>query len=104
SLLPSASGFASAPACGAWKVVPSPDMGSNGSTLSGVSAPSRNDAWAVGSSFTGSVYRTLAEHWDGTSWVVASTPNVGSRTNSLTSVVATSADDANAVGFYDDRS
>jgi hypothetical protein len=104
TLLPSASGFASAPACGAWKVVPSPDMGSNGSTLSGVSSPTRNDAWAVGSSFTGSVYRTLAEHWDGTSWVVVSTPNVGSRTNSLTSVVATSANDAMAVGFYDDGS
>ena len=49
-------------ACGSWTIVPSPDAGSNGSTLAGVSAPSRSDVWAVGSSFTGTVYRTLAEH------------------------------------------
>ena len=91
-------------ACGSWTIVPSPDAGSNGSTLAGVSAPSRSDVWAVGSSFTGTVYRTLAEHWNGSAWAVVGTPNAGSGTNVLNSVVATSSNDAWAVGFYDDGS
>ena len=61
-------GAPGSPACGSWTVVPSPDAGSNGSTFSGVSAVSRSAAWAVGSSYTGSTYRTLIERWDGSSW------------------------------------
>jgi hypothetical protein len=104
-LVPSTFAFGSPSiACGRWTIVPSPDSGSNGSSLSGVTAVSRTDAWAVGSSFTGTTYRTLAEHWDGSTWSVVPTPNPGSGTNALTSVVATSANDAWAVGFFDDGS
>lgn len=90
--------------CGRWTVVATPNPGPLGNTLAGVTSVSATDAWAVGSSFTGSVYRTIAERWDGTAWSEVATPNVGSRTNALTSVVASSSNDAWAVGFYDDGS
>src|SRR5947207_2137724 len=106
----SASGMASAsrgPAasvCGAWTVVPSPNVGSNGSVLAGVAAVSMTGAWAVGSSFTGSTYQTLAEHWDGSSWSLVPTQNTGTGENVLTAVSVVSASDVWAVGFYDDGS
>jgi hypothetical protein len=88
-------------ACGSWTVVPSPNAES-GSTLTGVTAVSQGDAWAVGSSSDGSVSHTLAERWSGSGWSIESTPNVGTRTNGLGAVAATSKIDAWAVGFYDD--
>jgi hypothetical protein len=88
-------------ACGSWTVVPSSNAES-GSALTGVAAVSQGDAWTVGSSSDGSVYHTLAEHWNGSGWSVASTPNMGTRTNSLSAVAAASKNDVWAVGFYDD--
>jgi len=88
--------------CGSWAVVPSPNMGSAGSTLTGVSALSPSDAWAVGSWSSGSISITLAEHWNGSGWSIVSTQNVGTGTNGLGAVGARSTSDVWAVGFYDD--
>jgi hypothetical protein len=88
--------------CGQWNVVPSPNRGSHGSSLGGVAAVSSTDAWAVGNSYNGSIYKTLAERWNGATWSIVATANVGTRTNSLNAVDVVSASDVWAVGFYDD--
>jgi hypothetical protein len=63
----------------AWHIVPSPNITGPGSvlnSLTGVSALGAGDVWAVGSSLAGgSVYTTLAEHWNGFSWTIAPTPS-----------------------------
>jgi hypothetical protein len=96
----SASGLSAPLACGSWTVVPSPNAGSNGNTLSGVSAVSMTDAWAVGSTYNGSAYRPLTEHWDGQSWSIVHARHVGTDTNTFTAVAAVAATDVWAVGFY----
>jgi hypothetical protein len=40
-----------------------------------VAALSANDVWAVGY-FSGQGYRTLVEHWNGSSWSVATSANL----------------------------
>src|SRR5438445_455777 len=88
-------------ACGSWTIVPSPDAGSNGSTLAGVSAPSRRDVWAVGyrqDSFE-TPRQTLALHWEGSAWSVVTTPN-GTGDNYLWNVRARTPVDVWAVGSY----
>src|SRR5215472_8050367 len=49
-----------------WTYIPSPNFGSLGNTLYGVSASSSNDVWAVGF-YTDSHYlsHVLTEHWNG---------------------------------------
>src|SRR5205823_11017357 len=80
------------------------NVGTLGSSLSGVTAVSTNDVWAVGSSTqNGTAYnfpRTLIEHWNGTTWSVISSPNVGSGWNLLSGVTAVSANNVWAVGYY----
>lgn len=61
-----------------------------GASLSGVTAVSRSDAWAVGAAGT----QTLVIHWNGASWCDASAPIPGS----LSAVKATSSSNAWAVG------
>lgn len=106
--LPSAAAVASegdAPSvCGKWALVKSPNVGTAGSSLSGVSADSLTDGWGVGNTFTGSTYRTLAERWNGSMWAVVATPNASAGTNALNAVVAITPTDAWAVGFYADGS
>src|SRR5215469_6899378 len=65
--------------------------------LTGVSALSASDAWAVGSLGDVST-KTLALHWNGTAWARVPTPSPG-RFPELTSVSAASAADAWAVGL-----
>src|SRR4051794_37394997 len=59
-----------------WKAVSSPDPGGLlGSTLTGVSAVSTNDVWAVGS--YGALLkgpRALALHWNGSTWTQVTMP------------------------------
>jgi hypothetical protein len=57
---------------GGWSVVPSPNSLALNNYLNGVAAVGSNDAWAVGGTDSGSSYRTLVEHWDGTSWSIVS--------------------------------
>jgi hypothetical protein len=65
--------------------------------LQGVAATSATDAWAVGSTYTGSQNSTLIEHWDGTRWSVVPTPVIPGG-GGLAAVAATSSSDAWAVG------
>jgi hypothetical protein len=74
-----------------WKMTQSPDLGAD-AALSGVTALSAGNAWAVGSA----AGKTLILHWDGTAWRPASSLSVA---GALEAVAATSASDAWAVGF-----
>jgi hypothetical protein len=55
----------------AWTIVPSPNPSSSLNILSGVSATSANDVWAVGSYDSAN---TLMEHWDGKTWSIVPSP------------------------------
>jgi hypothetical protein len=69
--------------------------------LTGVSAVSGSDAWAVGVQGVpsdGGKSGTLILHWDGTAWSTVASPNPGSGTNLLEGVDATSSSNAWAVG------
>ncbi len=82
-----------------WQVIPSPDIRGHENWLASVSAISANDVWAVGYTEKNlGDYRTLTEHWDGTSWSIIPSPNVGSVGDILSGVVAVSANDVWAVG------
>jgi len=69
-----------------------------GGDLTGVTATSAGNAWAVGQ--TGSAdQQTLIEHWNGKAWTRVPSPNVtGASGSTLKSVAAISADNAWAVG------
>src|SRR5947209_3661709 len=85
----------------AWSVVQSPSTGTEGSILSGVTAISTNDAWAVGY-YTNRIAltRTLVEHWNGTAWKIVKSVNPETYgMDYLTRVTATSASDVWAVGY-----
>lgn len=88
-----------------WTYIPSPNFGSLGNTLYGVSASSSNDAWAVGfyrNDGDSSPTQTLIDHWDGKQWNVVSSPSPGAGgDNILGGIVALSANDVWAVGGYD---
>jgi hypothetical protein len=72
--------------------------------LTGVTAVSSDDVWAVGlrTPGPGQVSRTLAEHWDGTGWTVVPTPSPGARAT-LTAAHARSSNDVWAVGSRSNR-
>ncbi len=69
--------------------------------LTGVSADSPNDAWAVGwvAPLSAGSNEPLAIHWNGTNWVSAVTPHVGGGANELNAVLAIAPNDVWAVGF-----
>src|SRR5215467_14421256 len=78
---------------------PSPARGlvtSIGGSLTGVSADSASDAWAVGSAGSSA----LILHWNGTSWARVPSPRPSSKYNALSGVSAVSPTDAWAVGTY----
>jgi hypothetical protein len=81
---------------GGWSTVPSPNSLARNNYLNGVAAVAPTDVWAVGGTDqSGSPYRTLVEHWNGTSWSIvdaASFPGV------LYAVVALGPDNVWAVG------
>jgi hypothetical protein len=86
-----------------WSVVASPNVGTQNNELSGVTAISATNIWAVGF-FAPSAnvpLQTLTLHWDGTRWSVVSSPNVpGTQNNELSGVAAVSATDVWAVGEF----
>jgi hypothetical protein len=86
-----------------WSVMPSPNPGapSNDNTLLGLAVTSANDAWAVGTSSTGTTDHTLILHWNGTSWIQVPSPTPDG-SDQLRSVSATSASNAWAVGASSD--
>jgi hypothetical protein len=90
-----------------WATVPSPDPGgvANNNVLTGVTALSSSNAWAVGYYFKqGVAYRTLTVHWTGAGWQTAPSPNAGTPgdDNLLDAVAATPAGDIWAVGDVSD--
>jgi len=87
-----------------WSIVSSPNVGSLGSSLQGVTAVSANNIWAVGSytvaGSPSSYEQTLTERWNGSTWSVVSSPDVGSNWNILESVTNISSTNVWAVGYY----
>jgi hypothetical protein len=59
-----------------WHITPSPDLGSGDHFLTGVTAVSPSDVWAVG--WTGidsyEIDTPIAEHWNGSVWSVVTVP------------------------------
>lgn len=83
-----------------WRVVPSPNVGTKHNVLRDVDARAAADVWAVGWRLDGSGrYRTLAQHWDGSTWQVVPTPNTGRGDNILAGVTVVGKNDAWAVGW-----
>jgi hypothetical protein len=84
-----------------WTRVSSPDPAGQGNSLSGVTAISADDAWAVGYTATDSgVYKPLTMHWNGSTWSVVTSPDPDGDSG-LQAVSAGSADDVWAVGQTD---
>jgi hypothetical protein len=85
-----------------WQVVPSRNLTNQDNILAGVSAASKNDAWAVGTYYPSptSPLATLAEHFDGTRWTVYPLPNVGAQENTLLAVSMPAPGKAWAVGYF----
>jgi hypothetical protein len=84
-----------------WSVVSSPNVGSgtNDNALYSVSCVSVSDCVAVGNTYTGSVWETLAMVWDGAVWSVVPSPSPGTSDDELYSVSCVSASDCVAVGY-----
>lgn len=75
--------------------------GVNRVALRGVTAISAKDAWAAGfvTREQGEVYKTLTEHWDGSTWVKVASPNPpGQPVSTFLAVDAVSTSDVWAVG------
>src|SRR5205085_4784015 len=82
---------------GGCQKVPGRNPSASDDELTGVSAVSPSNVWAVGYSNTRTGDKTLIEHWNGTSWSKVKSPNVTSE-SSLAAVSALSSTDAWAVG------
>lgn len=86
-----------------WTIVPTPNPGPYANDLTGVSANSSTDVWAVGSyqvDAAGQVIQTFAIHWNGNSWSAnLSTPNP-TALSFLNAVTTLSANDVWAVGTW----
>ncbi len=86
-----------------WGVIPNQNPPQqNGANFWSTAAISANDVWAAGFYNGNNGYRTLTEHWNGTSWTVKSSPNPTTSTNQLMGIAAVSANDVWAVGSYYD--
>ena len=79
----------------AWSIVPGAPVATGSDFLTGVSAASSADVWAVGRS--GRHPTPVIEHWNGTSWAQVPQP-VSGYDSSLNSVATISGTDAWAVG------
>jgi hypothetical protein len=95
--------FGAGPALAAsgWTIVSIPPTGQN-APLTGVSAVSDTDAWAVGfhsgNAGTNVGAKALIDNWNGTAWSQVATPTTPGNTAILSAVSASSATDAWAVG------
>jgi hypothetical protein len=86
----------------AWSLVTSPDEGTGGNALSGVSCTAASSCAAVGYSAGGN--RTLAEYWNGTAWSVVSSPSPGTQSSRLAGVSCVSTVACTAAGYSTDVS
>lgn len=84
-----------------WSFIPSPNSGSDGNYLTGLTALASNNVWAVGDYYDSRIiHETLVEHWDGSSWSIVSSPNSGTDQNYLNGVAANLPGNIWAVGSY----
>jgi hypothetical protein len=85
-----------------WALVTVPQPG-DASYLYGISAPSSDDIWAVGGSYSAntSIVSTLIIHWDGSSWTQVTSPSPDPHSNVLYSASAVASDAVWAVGARD---
>jgi hypothetical protein len=85
----------------AWSIVASPSVGT-GDNLTGVTASSATDVWAVGydTPSGSSTAQTLTLNWNGTAWSTVASPNASTGSSLLTSVAtAPGAAIIQAVGY-----
>jgi hypothetical protein len=68
-----------------WQIVPSPSpVGALSSFFNGISAASKDDAWAVGITEDSSgIVHPLIEHWNGSTWRIVPSPSPGPQSNFL---------------------
>ena len=88
-----------------WRIVKSPNMGSDNNQVTALAAVSTNDVWATGS-FTIPGTQTsngLIQHWDGSRWSIVPNPNPGSKSYFIKAVSAVSTNDVWDVGFTADK-
>lgn len=88
----------------AWSVVPSPNVGTQGSELLGVAAISATDVWAVGDVSTSTTVngnRALIEHWNGSAWSAVPAPSPSNQGDNLTAVAAITPSNVWAVGYFE---
>jgi hypothetical protein len=88
-----------------WNIVSGPNVGTGYNTLSGITAISGNDIWAVGNATdpTSGTLQPLTIHWDGSSWSIVSSSNPISSSGSqvyLSAVTAIATNDVWAVGYF----
>jgi hypothetical protein len=87
-----------------WSIAPTPNAGTAAGdydVLTGVTAVSASNTWAVGYSGNAGVAadQSLVEHWDGSRWKLVASPGLY-QTQDLSGVAAASASDIWAVGRY----
>jgi hypothetical protein len=74
-----------------WNIVPLKALSTGNVILTGISAISANDVWAVGVSISASKpAQAVSAHWDGSSWSTSTNPTFTSTTSSALTTVATS--------------
>ncbi|MEO8971649.1 MAG: hypothetical protein ABI406_08635 [Ktedonobacteraceae bacterium] len=93
-----------APDCGSWRIVPSPNL-TRCNSLAAVKVLSSSDIWAVGQAYKtphSTTSQALTEHWDGTQWSIVASPDLHA-SRSLIAISAVSTSDIWAVGFTGTR-
>jgi hypothetical protein len=87
-----------------WSVSRTPNPGTTGNHLYGITAVAPNDVWAVGQELDSSgPDQALIEHWDGTRWSVIASP-VERRGTTMLDAVAGARGEVWAVGEHDSPS
>jgi hypothetical protein len=88
-----------------WHLVPSASPAADYNSLQAIAAKSPTSAWAVGTRRVnqGRPFRTLAEHWNGSSWNAVSIPSPGAGDGMLTGLTAVPGGGFWAVGSAGDR-
>jgi hypothetical protein len=86
-----------------WAVVPSPNIGALYNYLTGVSAISPNNIWAVGyyADCYGCHVQTLMLNWDGIQWSLVSGPSTGSARNQLNGIAVSPGGEGWTVGLFE---
>jgi hypothetical protein len=87
-----------------WRLVPGPASGERFTSLTGITALSPQDVWAVGFAghtvaHDGYAEHPFVEHWNGTAWRVISTPPTGRPDSQLLAVTSLPTGQVWAVGF-----